>query len=180
MSDSLVEEIAVRRKMFGRFAKIQLLRHIYIRNTEQQNGLSCAQIQLLEYIQRHSGCPQMEVAKELGISSPAVAMTVKSLKQAEYLTAAVRPENQRCKQLYITPKGEEALAAGSRAMDAFDAAIYAGFSPEEMRILESLTNRICVNMERVMGREPTGIEPEDIQTLAQEANAVQTQHHQNK
>ncbi len=180
MSDSLAEEITARRKMFGRFAKIQLLRRIYIRKTEQHNGLNCTQIQLLEYIQRHSGCPQMEIAKELGISAPAVAMTVKSLKQAEYLTAAVCPENQRCKQLYITPKGEETLAAGSRTMDAFDAAVYAGFSSEEMRILESLTNRICVNMERAMGREPTGIEPEDIQTLVQEVNAVQTQHHPNQ
>ncbi len=176
MTDLSAEQITARRKMFGRFAKIQLLRRICVRNAEQHNGLSCTQVQLLEYIHRHSGCPQMEVAKELGISPPAVAMTVKSLKQTEYLTAAVCPENQRCKQLYITPKGEEALATGRYAIDAFDAAFFAGFSSEEMQMLEDLTNRICVNMERALGREPTGIEPQDIQTLAQEVSAVQTQH----
>lgn len=171
------EDITMHRKMFGRFAKIQLLRRIYIRKTEQHNGLNCTQVQLLEYIRKHSGCPQMEVAKELGISPPAVAMTVKWLKQTEYLTAAVCPENQRCKQLYITPKGEEALLTGCHAMDTFDAAIFAGFSPEEMQMLEDMTNRICVNMERALGREPIGIEPQDIQTLVQEVTAAQIQQH---
>ncbi len=175
MPDSIDESVIRRRKMFGRFAKIQLLRRIYIRNTEQHNGLSCTQVQLLEYIRRHGGCPQMEVARELGISPPAVAMTVKSLKHTGHLTAAVCPENQRCKQLFITPKGEEALLTGSHAMDSFDAAMFAGFSLEEMQLLEDMTNRICVNMERALGREPTGIEPQDIRTLVQEVAATEFQ-----
>ncbi len=171
------EDVAAPRKMFGQFAKIVLLRRISIRKAEQHNGLNLTQVQLLEYIRRHSGCPQREVAKALGISPPAVAMAVKSLKQTEYLTAAVCPENQRCKQLSITSKGEEALLTGCRAMEAFDAAAFADFSPEEMRLLEGMTTRICMNMERALGREPTGIEPQDLQTLVQEVAAAQTHHH---
>ncbi len=177
MTDLSAESIMLRRKMFGRFAKIQLLRRICIRKTEQLNGLSCTQVQLLEYIRRHSGCPQMEVAGELGISPPAVAMTVKSLKQTGHLHAVVCPENQRCKQLFITPKGEEALLTGSHAMDTFDAAMFEGFTPAEMQLLEDMTSRICVNMERALGREPTGIEPQDIQTLVQEVASARAQHH---
>ncbi len=175
MYDMSAESVLKRRKMFGKFAKIQLLRRIYVRKAEQHNDLNCTQLHLLEYIRQHKGCPQMEVAQELGISPPAVAMTVKTLKQMGYLTAAVCPENQRCKQLFITQKGEDALMTGSKAMDNFDAAMFDGFTAEEMQLLEDLTTRIGANMERAMGREPTGTDPQDIQTLVQEVAATESQ-----
>lgn len=168
MQEMSPEAVAMRRKMFGRFAKIQLLRRIYIRKAEMSNGLNCTQVHLLEYIREHKGCPQMDVAEALSISPAAVAMTVKSLKQMEYLTAAICPENQRCKQLVITPKGEAALESGCKIMDAFDASVFEGFSPKEMQLLAEFTNRMGRNMELALGREPIGVEPDDLQTLVKE------------
>lgn len=167
------EAVAVRQKMFGRLAKIQLLRRIFIRKTEVRDGLSCTQVHLLEYIQRHKGCRQIDVAEVLNITPAAVAMSVKRLKQMGYLTATVCPENQRCKQLVITRQGEEALRSGKAAMDTFDAAVFEGFSDEEMQRLAEYMNRIGLNMERAMGRAPTGVEPADLQTLVQEAARVE-------
>lgn len=166
--DMSPEAVEMRRKMFGRFAKIQLLRRLYVRQMEQTHTLSCSQIHLLEYIRQHAGCRQMDAAQVLGVTPAAVAMMVKRLKQVGYLTATVCAENQRCKQLTITKQGETAMHTNAAAMDAFDAAVFEGFSLQEIRQLADFTNRMGQNMERAMGREPTGIEPQDLQTLVKE------------
>lgn len=174
--DMTDEAVEMRRKMFGRFAKIQLLRRIYIRQMEEHNALNCTQVHLLEYIRRHAGCRQMDAAEDLGVTPAAVAMMVKRLKQMEYLTAAVCPENQRCKQLTITEQGENAMRKNGAAMDRFDAAVFEGFSDEEMQQLAEYMNRIGLNMERAMGRAPTGVEPSDLQTLVQEVAQAEESH----
>ncbi len=156
------------RKLFGRFAKLHFLRRIYIRQVEHTAPLNGTQVHLLEDILKHPGCKQIDVAERLNITPAAVAMTIKPLKQLGYLTAAVCPDNQRCKQLVLTEAGKDVLKSCCDVIDQFDAAVFDGFSETELQQLTDYLCRMTEHMERALGRTPMEVTPLELQTLARE------------
>ncbi|MBR6760926.1 MAG: winged helix-turn-helix transcriptional regulator [Oscillospiraceae bacterium] len=165
------------RMLFGRLAKLHFLRRIYIRQVEHTAPLNGTQVHLLDDILKHPGCKQIDVAERLHITPAAVAMTIKPLKQLGYLTAAVCPDNQRCKQLELTEAGKAVLQSCCDVIDRFDASVFDGFSEAELRQLTDYLRRMTEQMERALGREPMDVTPLALKTLAEEIaqeNAVCT------
>ena len=90
---------------------------------------------------------QKELAERLGISSAAVATTLKRLEKEGYVTRGATHGDSRKNRIRLTAKGNEKVAEGCGVFEAVDRAVFDGFSKEELDVLLSLLQRIDGNLD---------------------------------
>ena len=66
--------------------KLHLLHRIYLQRAAVNNGLYNGQPPLLEYVEKHPGCTQAELADFFKVSPPCIATSVKRLQKAGIIT----------------------------------------------------------------------------------------------
>lgn len=94
---------------------------------------------------------QKKLAELLHVSPATIANSLKSLERGGYVRKECDPKDARCKQVFITEKGRQAVTRCVQVFDAVDAQLLSGFSPEEQEQLLRFHQRMLDNMRQMGG-----------------------------
>lgn len=109
-------------------------------------GMFAGQMPLLLYVERHPGCTQRDIAEALGVSTPAVATSVKRMQKAGMLEKLADEADMRCNKISITAKAQEMVKTGQRLFNEVCGETFAGISGEELQLLVRLLRRMEKNL----------------------------------
>ena len=108
--------------------------------------LHIGQPAMLEFVRRHPGCTQKEMADEAGITPASVAASFKRLENAGFIMRRVDTADTRCNRVYITAAGEKELAACLSALRQIDEDMLHGIDEESLSLLESCLEKMIKNI----------------------------------
>ena len=111
-------------------------------------GVYRSQHRILMMLSDHPDCSQTELADELDISSAAVAVTLKKLEKAGYISRQCSAEDNRMNHVVMTDKGKMIIDISHSYFQEVENALFVGFSEEEMALLEKFFLRIIQNCGR--------------------------------
>lgn len=134
------------RKLTHDLDKISLMRRIFVQRTAAKDGIYLGQGPAMEYIRRHPGCTQKDVADFIKISPPSVAVMVKRMVRDGLIEKIPDESDMRQNRLTITARGEELSEQCHQMFQQIDEKIYAGFSEEELQQLSSYLERLIDNL----------------------------------
>ena len=142
---------AVRRRITCRLERIVMLRRIRLcreRLADRADGgeLHAGQFPALEYIIRHDGCAQKELAAQFHVTPASVALTTKQMQAAGLIVKNADDRNLRLNRLSATEKGRRLAAACHEAFADFDSRVYAGLTEAELETLDRLLEKVLVNL----------------------------------
>lgn len=112
-------------------------------------GIHRAQHRLLMTLAKNSFASQVELARYLEVSAATIAVSLKALKKAGYITQRIREEDNRRNFVELTDKGRVLVEESCEFFDTVDQQMYQGFSQEEKRELCDYLSRIYRNLERL-------------------------------
>lgn len=96
---------------------------------------------------------QKELAQRLHSAPATIAVSLKSLERAGYVTRRVDPVDSRRNRISITPKGRDVVESGMRAFQQVDDHMFHGFSPEEREQVRQFHQRMLDNLDQIGGRQ---------------------------
>ena len=134
------------RKLTLDLDKISLMRRIFVQRTAAKDGIYLGQGPAMEYIRRHPGCTQKDVADFIKVSPPSVAVMVKRMVRDGLIEKTPDESDMRQNRLTITARGEELSEQCRQMFEQVDNKIYAGFSEEELQQLSSYLERLIDNL----------------------------------
>lgn len=109
---------------------------------------------LLKEGESDGGLPaQQELAQRLHVSPATIATSLKSLERMGYITRQSDPRDGRKKRIAITEKGQDAQRRCIAVFQQVDTQVYAGFSPQELELLQQFYQRMLDNI-KVIGGSP--------------------------
>lgn len=145
--DHMNEEL---RELVGSLSKTFITHRKCFLKYSQKFGLYVGQPQVLNFVRKHPGCTQNEIAQAIGVSAASIAFSTKRLQTAGFLQKQVNSLNMRCNKLYVTPEGQEILQQFAGGYDELNSAMFEGISEEELELLESISERVNSNLEKFM------------------------------
>ncbi len=89
---------------------------------------------------------QKDIAKKLDISAATVAVTIKKLEQAGFITKEINDGDNRCNRVKITKAGEEILSCAKNIFDSVDGNMFSGLSEKELSIFVECLEKIQNNL----------------------------------
>lgn len=110
-------------------------------------GIYRSQHRLLMMLGRHPESSQTELADKLEISPAAVAVSLKKLEKAGYISRQSTESDNRVNHVTITEKGRSAIDTSVVYFKELEGAFFEGFSEEELECLENFFRRIIKNGE---------------------------------
>lgn len=113
-------------------------------------GINTSQMKMLGHIFHHEGISQRQLASDLQLSPPSIAVTAKKLEKMGYIHRQMDEKDNRLNILRTTPKGKELLSQTWEAFTDVDIHMFKDFSPEELKQLYSFYERIRDNLEELM------------------------------
>lgn len=113
----------------------------------ESTGVYRSQHRLLMILGRHPDCSQTAVAERMDISSAAVAVSLKKLEKAGYISRQCSTEDNRMNHVVVTDKGKELIDKSTVYFQEMEDAMLLGFSVEELELLKSFFQRIIANGE---------------------------------
>ena len=141
------------RQLVGGLSKVYITHRKCFLQQSQKHGLYVGQPQVLNFVIRHPGCTQNDIAAALGVSAASIAFSTKRLQNAGFLQKQVNNLNMRCNKLYVTPEGQEILQEFGEGYDELNQTMFEGFSDSELKLLADFTQRVDNNLERFLKGE---------------------------
>lgn len=89
---------------------------------------------------------QRQLAQLLCVTPATIAMSLKSMVRAGYVEKTPDLNDQRCKRIRLTQKGEEAAAICLKVFDITNGCVTQGFTQEEKAQLDSYNQRMLSNV----------------------------------
>ena len=103
------------------------------------------------------GATQRELADSVHVSPATMTASLKSLERQGYVTKCSDDADGRCKRVFLTQKGREAVRGCKTAFAHVDKHLYAGFQPAEVERLKQDYRRMLANLYDIGGdRRPEG------------------------
>ena len=112
-------------------------------------GLYRSQHRMLMFLGDYPDCSQTELAGKLEISGAAVAVSLKKLEKAGYISRQCDAEDNRMNHVVISEKGKAAIEESKDFFNEMDSAALYGFSEEEIYKMEEFLNRILQNKDKI-------------------------------
>ncbi len=110
------------------------------------NDMHFGQFPILEYITRHEGCSQREVASVLLVTPASVAASCKRLEQSGLIEREPDRTDRRQNHLFVTEPGKALLAKCKTAFERVDFSCFSCLTEEEqaqfVAIMDKILNRI--------------------------------------
>lgn len=113
----------------------------------KDTGLHRSQHRLLMILGRHPDYSQTMLARQLEISPAAVAVSLKKLEKSGYIERQSVESDNRVNHVEVTEKGMEAIRLSCVYFQEVENALLAGFSKEDLEVLEGFMKRIIQNGE---------------------------------
>lgn len=133
-------------ELVKRFDFLFIKRRILSQRMATDAGLYLGQLPIIEYVARHNGCSQVDIADTLHLSAASVAISTKRLQKAGIIDKTVDESNLRSKRLTITDKGLELSGKCRELFDSIDRRLFAGFEEEELIQLKGFLDRLIANI----------------------------------
>ena len=112
----------------------------------ERSGLTRAQWHLIAAVARHPGATQRLIAEALEVREITAGRLVDRLCDEGYLKRQENPNDRRAYCLYLTPAAQPVLDKLDELGKIHEAAIFAGFEPEELEKLDELLDGISRNL----------------------------------
>lgn len=103
---------------------------------------------LLRIARLEKPCSQAELARQMEISPPAMAVNVRKLEEAGYVTRKTDPLDKRYNQVLLTEKGRTLVEESRQTFSQVDSRLFQGFSEEEMEQLAGFIERMRENLQK--------------------------------
>ncbi|MET8700360.1 MarR family winged helix-turn-helix transcriptional regulator [Kitasatospora sp. NPDC058032] len=116
--------------------------------------LTPAQAGLLRSVALSPGQHQQELARRLGMSPSRFVAFVDAIEARGLVERRRNPKDRRFQDLYLAPKGEEAMRGLAEAALAHEEAICSGLEPQERIALAELLRRIAEAQHLTAGVHP--------------------------
>ena len=126
--------------------KLKLVRRICMHNAVSDLPIYHGQLPMLEYIYRHDGCTQAELAEQLMITPASAAMSTKRLEKSGLITKSSDESNLRRNNLSLTKEGIDICLKCREAFDGVDSRMLMGFSEDEMEQCYHFISRLIYNL----------------------------------
>lgn len=120
-----------------------------------QTGLHRSQHMLLMRLSRGCIPSQKQLAKELGVSPAAIAVSLKKLESDGYITKDADADDSRCNRISLTEKGQHAVRATCNQFERIDCAMVQGFDDEELDALLAALEKIEHNLRTLLAQSQT-------------------------
>ncbi len=104
------------------------------------------QFPVLLFVEKNSGCTQVELANGLRVSPASVAVSTKRLEKAGFLKREQDESNMRCNRLYLTEKAQIMMDDGKKRMRWFEHEAFSKLSAEEFKALNELFDKVLFNL----------------------------------
>lgn len=104
---------------------------------------------LLDSERMNGEATQKELAVLLDVTPPTITCTLKSLEKRECIVRHTNKRDLRCKTIRITDRGREVARKCKQAFDYVDETTYAGFTKEEIEIMDGFYDRILSNLRSI-------------------------------
>lgn len=141
---------AARRHITYQLDRIVMLRRIRLYQEKfkgmAEDGFHAGQFPALDYIIRHDGCSQKELAEQFHVTPASVALMTKQMQKSGLI---VKNSDNRCLRkncLSATKKGVDTAAICREAFAEFDSRVYAGLTSAEMATLGELLQKLLNNL----------------------------------
>lgn len=136
----------VYRRLNDSLTKIHMLRHWCVRQALKGRGIHPKHMPVLDYIKCHSGCTQVEISADMGLTPAAITLATQKLQKDGMVRKKTNPNNLRCNLLELTPVGEEMWNETHGEFYKLDQKEFAGFSEDELNDLREYCDRIMFNL----------------------------------
>ena len=113
----------------------------------KDTGLFRSQHRILMILGKHPDCSQTNLAEKLDVSPAAVAVALKKLEKAGYISRQCDVDDNRMNHVVVTEKGMKAIKTSIVYFQEIESAMLEDFSKEELDMLESYFKRIIKNGE---------------------------------
>ncbi len=111
----------------------------------EDTGVYRSQHRMLMILGRHPEISQTELAEKLEISPAAVAVSLKKLEKAGYISRQSNESDNRVNHVAITEKGGLTIEVSVKCFKEMESALMKDFTMEEMELLEKYFKRIIAN-----------------------------------
>lgn len=106
---------------------------------------------LMECESRGETPSQRELADLLHVSPATIAISLKSLERNGYVVRSSDPSDSRRNIVSVTPKAMKAMEESRQVFADVDTTMFAGFSEEEVALLNSYHQRMTENLYAIGG-----------------------------
>lgn len=123
--------------------------HAYVERQIGDLGIHHGQHRMLMQLAKPQKSPpsQKELAEDMGISPAAVTASLKKLEREGYVSRSATDEDNRRNEIRITEEGLARVNESRAVFEATDEALFAGFSPEEIRLFTAFLERLEDNLD---------------------------------
>ena len=131
------------------FIRVMRRHHACMERRIGDLGIHHSQHRMLMQLVKSQESPpsQKELAEAMGISPAAVTASLKKLEKEGYVSRSMTDEDNRKNEIRITEQGLERVNKSRAVFEATDKALFAGFSPEEIRLFTSFLERLDDNLD---------------------------------
>lgn len=112
-----------------------------------QIAMHRAQATLVCQLFERDGCTQSEIANQLGVQGSTVTNMLQRMEEAGLVTRERDPDDNRLVRVYLTEEGRKKERLINEQFLKVEAAIFAGFNPEDRATLRGLLRRMLRNMD---------------------------------
>jgi MarR family transcriptional regulator for hemolysin len=112
----------------------------------ERSGLTRAKWTLIAAVARNPGATQRLIAEALEVREITAGRLVDRLCEEGYLRREENPNDRRAYCVYLTPTAQPVLDTLDELAKFHEAAIFAGFSAEDVDKLEALLDTIASNL----------------------------------
>lgn len=110
-------------------------------------GLYIGQPRFLFELSRNPGLTQRELAETLVVTKETVSVALKRLEQGDFIRREIPEDDKRCRQLYLTPKGEETIVELKKNFDSINNSMFLNLDREQQLQLEELLTEMIKGLE---------------------------------
>lgn len=132
-----------------KYMKIMKMHRCILDEQGKQTGVYRSQHQILMMLSEHSNVSQKEIAKLLFVSTATIAVSVKKLEKAGYITRIVDKEDNRVNQLCLTQKGKDMVGKSREYFRNVEIKMFQGFSDEDFNYMGQVLDRIYNNLSQI-------------------------------
>lgn len=111
-------------------------------------GLNAQQGRMISYISEHQeeGLIQKNVAQHFNRRDATITSMLKGLEKNGYIQRKIQSDNERQKNLYVLPKGQELIQDFERVFAQVEQEIVSALTPEEQQSLLKLLTKVNQNL----------------------------------
>ena len=124
------------RSTFYKMIQVDRLHRSIFEKMHSAFGIHRSQHRLLMYISRRDVCPsQKDIAEHFGISSAAVAVSLKKLEESGYISRESLEKDNRYNSIVLTDKGKELVEKSEEFFTRSDFAMFENFTEDDYKNL---------------------------------------------